>query len=157
MILNALLAALACLSIILLLWQWLAARRFPLHQRIDSRHRISPVQPGLTLLKPVKGCDAETADCFRSWMAQDYRGEVQILFGVASEHDPACETVRRLIAQFPSRDAQLVICGDTLGINSKVSKLIQLQRHAKHDDDSQMEVLGCRTVFIAWQIRRPPR
>jgi hypothetical protein len=50
--------------------------------------------PGLTLLKPLKGCDAETKNCLRSWFLQSYPGPVQILLGVASAEDPVCALAR---------------------------------------------------------------
>jgi hypothetical protein len=46
--LEAALAALALLSLALALWQWLAARRFPLHQRVTD----FSFAPAITLLKP---------------------------------------------------------------------------------------------------------
>ncbi len=128
MLLHTLLSGLALLSLALLLWQWLAALRFPLH-------RCSPspgFAPGLTLLKPLKGCDQATEKCLRSWFEQEYAGSVQILFGVAAAADPVCEVVRRLLAQYPQRDAELVVCGPLPGANLKVSKLAQLEPRAKH-------------------------
>jgi ceramide glucosyltransferase len=127
-ILNAILGSLAGLSFALLIWQWLAARRFPLHQRAAD---IS-FAPAITLLKSLKGADAATEDCLRSWFVQDYRGDVQILFGVASADDPVCGVVRKLIAEFPGRDAQLVVCTTLIGANAKVSKLAELEKLAKH-------------------------
>ena len=129
MVLNIILAALALLSLALTLWQYVAAIRFPLHQRVADAN----FTPSVTLLKPLKGCDAETLHCLESWFKQDYAAPAQILFGVMSADDPACEIVRALIARFPDRDAQLVICGESLGANAKVSTLAQLQRQAKHD------------------------
>lgn len=129
MILKTILAALAILSLGLTLWQWLAARRFPLHRRIADKDFFPPV----TLLKPLKGCDAEAFHCLASWLKQDYAGPVQTLFGVASPDDPVCEIVRSLIAARPRDDAQLVVCKEALGPNAKVSTLIQLGRHARHD------------------------
>ena len=129
MILPFILAALALLSLVLNLWQWLMAVRFPLHRRAaDTSHA-----PGVTLLKPLKGCDAETAACLRSWFQQDYAGPVQVLFGVATEDDPVCTLVRELLAAHPERDAQLVICRESLGPNAKVSSLAQLESHARHE------------------------
>jgi ceramide glucosyltransferase len=87
---------------------------------------------GITILKPLKGCDSETSACLRSWFAQDYAGPVQILLGVASADDPACVVVQRLIAEHPAVPAQLVVCGEKLGTNAKVSKLAQLERLAQH-------------------------
>lgn len=129
MLLHTLLFALALLSLALLLWQWVAALLFPLHQRSSS----PDFSPGLTLLKPLKGCDHTTENCLRSWFEQHYAGPVQILFGVASAADPVCDVVRQLLGEFPERDAQLVVCGPLLGANLKVSKLAQLEALAKND------------------------
>ena len=129
MIFNGILGNLALLSLALTVWQWLAARRFPLHQRVTD----ASFAPAVTLLKPLKGCDETTADCLRSWFAQDYAGQVQILFAVAKADDPVCELTRKLMAEFPERDAQLVVCNDRLGANAKVSKLVKLERLAKHE------------------------
>jgi len=126
--LTEILLLLTVLSFGIMTWQVLVARRFPLHQRAaDTSHA-----PGVTLLKPLKGCDGETACCLQSWLVQAYGGPVQILFGVAAADDPVCDVVRALIAKHPGIDAQLVICGESLGANAKVSTLIQLQRAAKH-------------------------
>ena len=130
MILNATLGALALLSLVLLLWQWLVATRFPLHQRATQAGRFAPA---LTLLKPLKGCDESTEACLRSWVVQAYSGKLQILFGVASAEDPVCEIVRRLLAEFPNLDARLVICGPLQGANLKVAKLRELERLARHE------------------------
>lgn len=129
MLLHLILAALALLSLAITIWQWLAARRFPLHQRAAD---IS-FAPGVTLLKPLKGLDPETRGCLESWFKQDYRGPVQILFGVADEKDPVCELVRQLIAGHPQANAQLVLCPEQLGPNAKVSTLVHLERLAQHD------------------------
>jgi ceramide glucosyltransferase len=128
-ILAIALASLAALSLVLLVWQVAVAARFPLHRR-----RVAPgFTPGLSVLKPLKGCDSETPDCLRSWLTQEYGGPVQILFGVAAWDHSAAEVVSRLIAKHPACGAQLVVCEEELGTNAKVSKLIQLERLAKHE------------------------
>lgn len=129
MLLHLILAALALLSLAITLWQWLAARRFPLHQRATD----TSFAPGVTLLKPLQGLDPETRDCLESWFQQDYRGPVQILFGVADEKDSVCILVRKLIAEHPQANAQLVLCPEQLGPNAKVSTLVHLERFAQHD------------------------
>lgn len=128
MLLTVILAALALLSLVLNAWQWLLAARFPLHRRAT----LPPRAEGVTLLKPLKGCDAETEACLRSWLEQDHAGEVQVLFGVASADDPVCPLVRQLIAAYPERKAELVVCPERLGPNAKVSTLIQLEPRAAH-------------------------
>ena len=129
MIANAIFGSLALLSLALLLWQWLAARRFPLHRRRQD----NAFAPAVTLLKSLKGADASTESCLRSWFTQEYGGEMQILFGVASADDPACEIVRALIKEYPSRNAQLIVCAAPLGANAKASKLAELEALARHE------------------------
>lgn len=128
MFLKLILGCLTLLSLGLTLWQWLVARRFPLHQRVAHAQTL----PGVTLLKPLKGCDETSEASLRSWLVQKYDGPIQILFGVATGQDPICGVVRKLIGEFPSLDAQLVICGSLAGTNLKVSKLMQLECLAKH-------------------------
>jgi len=89
--------------------------------------------PAITVLKPLKGLDNNIIGSLRSWLTQDYPTPIQVLFGVASPDDPACAIVRQLLQEHPNADAALVICPESLGVNGKVSSLIQLQRGAKHD------------------------
>jgi ceramide glucosyltransferase len=142
--LEATLAALALLSLALALWQWLAARRFPLHQRVtepsstpacpdEAPTLAAERRPAITLLKPLKGCDATTVESLQSWFNQNYAGQIQILFGVTGTGDPVCKIIRELIEKNPGHDAQLVVCAESLGANSKVSTLVQLERLAKHE------------------------
>ena len=127
--LNVSLGALAALSSGLAIWQWLAARRFPLHQKIARKD----FAPAISILKPLKGCDATTRESLQSWLNQTYAGPVEILFGVASENDPVNETIRSLLAEYPTADARLIVCENLEGANAKVAKLVQLERIAKHD------------------------
>jgi ceramide glucosyltransferase len=126
---NAIPATFALLSVALVLWQWLAARRFPLHRRVAE----PSFAPAVTLLKPLKGSDETTAGSLQSWFNQNYAGTMQILFGVAEVNDPVCEIARELIRKNPVRDAQLVICAESLGTNGKISTLTQLERSAKYE------------------------
>jgi len=126
---NAIFAGFALLSQALLLWQWLATWRFPLHRRVAE----SPFAPDITVLKPVKGCDETTAASLQSWFDQTYTGRVQILFGVPTASDPAANIISDLLQKNSSRDARLVLCEEVLGTNGKVSTLIQLERLAKHE------------------------
>jgi ceramide glucosyltransferase len=120
---------LAALSFALMAWQWIAARRFPLHKKIAA----PGFAPAISILKPVKGCDEMTAASFETWFKQDYAGPMEILFGVADADDPVCDVVRRLIAEHPGCQAQLLICKNLAGTNAKVAKLRQLEELAAHD------------------------
>ena len=125
----AILAVLALLSLALALWQWLAARRFPLHRRVAK----TDFAPAISLLKPLKGCNDTTAESLQSWFQQNYPGQTQILIGVADASDPVCAIVCRLIAENLECDAQLVVCENLKGANAKVAKLVQLEKLAKYD------------------------
>jgi ceramide glucosyltransferase len=153
--LNLTLAALALLSLALALWQWLAAGRFPLHRRVTD----FSFAPAITLLKPLKGCDATTVESLQSWFHQNYTGPVQILFGVADASDPVCKIARELIGKNPGRDARLVVCAESLGANGKVSTLIQLERLAKHPlilvSDADVRVPPDFLANIAAPLRDP--
>ena len=127
--LNATFAALAILSFALLLWQFFAAQQFPLHRRIAK----TDFAPAISILKPLKGCDATTAESLQSWLNQNYPGQTQILFGVADASDPVCKIVEDLLQKNPRTDAQLILCREPLGANAKVSKLAQLEPHARHN------------------------
>jgi len=127
--LDPIAAALAGLSLALGLWQWVAARRFPLHRRAAA----DGFAPGISILKPLKGGDETTADSLRTWFQQDYPGKIQILFGVAEAGDPVCAMVRQLLAEHPDRDAQLVVCEKLEGANAKAAKLACLEKLAKYD------------------------
>ena len=129
MFVTIVLAALTLLSVTLLLWQCVAAWRFPLHRSFSA----NGFSPGVSVLKPLKGMTEHTRECLRSWLAHAYSGDIQILFGVADEHDPVCAVVRQLLQEHPQVDAELVITREALGPNAKVSTLVQLTRRAKHE------------------------
>lgn len=129
MVLTITLGFFAFLSCVIVVWQWNAARRFPLYQRPP----IIAFAPEITILKPLKGVETSTMECLQSWFNQAYAGRVQILLGVASASDPVCEVVKRLMKEHAHIDAQLIICDPTLGTNAKVSTLIQLEQLAKHE------------------------
>jgi ceramide glucosyltransferase len=154
-LLKFILAALAVLSSGLVLWQYLAARKFPLHKRIAG----PGFSPAVTILKPLKGSDATTAASLESWLNLNYTGPVQILFGVAEAEDPACDVVRELLRKYPAADAQLLVCGEALGMNAKVSTLTRLERAAKHDlilvSDADVRAPGDFLASMVAPLREP--
>ena len=154
---NIIFASLAILSIILMVWQWLAARRFSLHQRIPP---LAYFAPPITLLKPLKGCDSTTADSIRTWFQQDYHSPIQILFGVADPDDPIIPLVAQIIAEYPGADARLIVCENLSGANAKVAKLAQLEARAKYefilvsDADVRVPADFLRNIAAQWNNDR---
>ncbi len=108
--------------------------------------------PPATIFKPVRGADAEAYENFASFCRQDYP-EYQIIFGVREESDPIVPIIRRLIADFPERDIELVISPDEIGYNAKVSNLQNMYAKAKHgvllvvDSDIRVETDYLRRVI----------
>jgi ceramide glucosyltransferase len=108
----------------------LIAARIFLSQR---RKPLATLAPGVSLLKSLKGLDPGMIDAFRSHCRQSYAGEYELLFGVASLEDPAAQAVKQLQAEFPELSIKLIECPQRLGTNGKVSTLIQLTPHARHN------------------------
>ena len=107
----------------------IAARIF-----LSQRHAPSaPFAPGVSILKSLKGLDPGMIDAFRGHCRQSYAGDVELLFGVSSLSDPAAAAVQQLITEFPALSIKLVECPQRLGTNGKVSTLIQLSAHARHN------------------------
>ena len=88
--------------------------------------------PPVTILKPLKGADAESEACFRSHFQLEYP-QYQLVFGVADKNDPAVVIVEKLRREFPKVDAQWVLCPQQLGANRKVSNLVQMLAPARHE------------------------
>ncbi len=88
--------------------------------------------PPVTILKPLKGLDEGLEANLRSFFRQDYP-EFQLLFGVADASDPAVGVVQRLMAEFPTRDARLVVGAPPFGLNPKIENLAAMYPHRKHD------------------------
>jgi ceramide glucosyltransferase len=123
---------------------------------IRNRPRRGGGSTPVTLLKPLKGADAELYDNLRSFCVQEY-AQFQIVFGVADLDDPAVAVVRRLIAEFPQRDLTLVVGGAGRAANRKVANLMDMLPAARHRllliSDSDMRVmpdyLGVITPLLA--------
>src|SRR5262245_160088 len=130
---------------------WFADRR---RQRALGLNHTPPA----TIFKPVRGADAEAYENFASFCRQDYP-EYQIIFGVREESDPAAPVIRRLIADFPERDIDLVISSTEFGYNAKVSNLQNMYAKAKHDvlliADSDIRVGADYLRRVVAPLRRP--
>jgi len=91
------------------------------------------VFPGVTILKPLRGAEPGLYDDLASFCNQEYPGAVQVLFGVRESTDAATAVVRRLIADWPGRDFELVVHSSASGPNPKIANLVGLQGRIRHD------------------------
>src|ERR1700722_597235 len=86
----------------------------------------------VTILKPLCGAEPGLYEDLRSFCRQDYP-EYQILFGVRDQADPACLVVERLMREFPTLPAKIVVNPRLHGGNCKISNLINMLPYALHD------------------------
>ena len=101
--------------------------------RFLRQPRATPgFHPPVSILKPVRGADPNTYECFRSHCLLDYP-EYEIIFGVHDPDDPAVPLIERLKQEFPQRRIELLVCPRPLGTNRKVSNLIQMLPAARYD------------------------
>ncbi len=98
--------------------------------------------PPVSVLKPVKGLDAQAYHNFVSFCRQDYP-EYELLFGVADADDPVIPLIERLKQEFPHLSIRLFVVRPT-GANRKASLLHHLAEQARYDtlviSDSDMRV-----------------
>jgi len=89
-------------------------------------------QPSVSVLKPLCGFEPRLYANLETFCEQAHPC-FQLVFGVSSMSDPATETVARLRRAYPAVDITLVVDDALYGSNHKVSNLINLERHARHD------------------------
>ncbi len=127
------------------------------------RPRTPPPEPGawpsVTILKPLHGAEPLLHRNLASFVAQDYPGAVEVIFGVGAASDAAIEVVERLRTENPGKSLRLVIGARRHGENGKVSNLIDMAEQARHDlvvlADSDMLVGPGYLRGLAAEIARP--
>ncbi len=97
-----------------------------------TRAAAKRLPPPVSLLKPLCGPEPSLYENLRTFCRQNFR-EYQIVFGVQDECDPALAAVRRLQEEFPSLSIDVVVNSRQHGSNCKVSNLINMVAHARHD------------------------
>ncbi|HEY3180560.1 MAG TPA: bacteriohopanetetrol glucosamine biosynthesis glycosyltransferase HpnI [Casimicrobiaceae bacterium] len=89
--------------------------------------------PAITIMKPLHGVEPGLYENLASFCDQDYRGPVQLLFGVPDPADAATVVIEQLIADLPHCDIQLEVTSPVRGANPKVATLVGLQQHIRHE------------------------
>lgn len=87
----------------------------------------------VTVLKPLHGDEPGLEAALATVFDQDYPGEVQVVFGLQDPADPALAIAERLRAGHAGRDVRVVVDPREHGTNRKVSNLINMAAHARHD------------------------
>jgi ceramide glucosyltransferase len=99
------------------------------HQRVSvSSRRPQPV----TVLKPLCNAEPDLYEHLRTFCQQDF-AKFQLVFGVRDPNDPALTAVRRLVAEFPMVEIDVVVNPALHGSNYKISNLMNMLDHARYD------------------------
>jgi len=125
-VLCALLAVAGAAYFVLCIW---AAKRF---QRECFRPNEARFTPPVSILRSLKGLDPHMYSAFRSHCLLDYP-EYEVLFGVSDPGDPALALIEKLREEFPQAKLRLVHCPQALGLNGKVSNLVQMLPQARYE------------------------
>ena len=100
--------------------------------------------PGVTVLKPLYGDEPRLSRNLATVLRQDYPGPVEVIFGVGDGSDPAVAVVEQLKIDYPLDAIELVVDPRRHGQNGKVSNLMNMAEHARHElivlADSDMAV-----------------
>lgn len=88
--------------------------------------------PSISILKPIRGLDSGAYENLASCCRQDYPS-FQVIFGVQDRGDSGVQVVERIIRDFPDVDIRLVVNNRSIGANSKVSNLANMEVEAKHE------------------------
>lgn len=88
--------------------------------------------PAVSILRPVCGVDTYDHITLRSTFELDYP-DARLIFCCDQAHDPAARLVRALIAEYPHRNAKLLIGRDPLTSNPKLNNLIKGWPHVDAD------------------------
>jgi len=87
----------------------------------------------LTILKPLYGVEPGLEANLASFCDQNYRGKIQLVLGLPDKTDPAAAVVQRLRHRFPGHDIVLCVDSRVHGTNGKISNLINMLPHVRHD------------------------
>jgi ceramide glucosyltransferase len=111
----------------------------------------------VTILKPLRGGEPDLLRRLVGFCRQDYSGPVQVVCGVADRADPAVGFIEFIRARHPAVD--LVVNSRRHGLNPKVSNLINMLPHARHDvlimADSDVDVGRDYVRNVMAQLHQP--
>ncbi|HET9802605.1 MAG TPA: bacteriohopanetetrol glucosamine biosynthesis glycosyltransferase HpnI [Candidatus Acidoferrum sp.] len=114
--------------------------------------------PPISILKPVRGIDAQAYENFASFCRQNY-ADYELLFAVADADDQVLPLIAQLQKDFPDRSIRLISEIPQLGPNRKLNNLAALARAAKHEilvmSDSDVRVDSLYLRRIAAKFSNP--
>ena len=89
-------------------------------------------RPAVTVFKPVRGATDRLYDNLKSFCEQDYP-DFEIIFGVASDDDPALPVIMRLIEEHPDLQLMVSIGNRDAARNPKIATVLPMESLATND------------------------
>jgi ceramide glucosyltransferase len=99
----------------------------------DDKPRSGVPSPPLTMLKPLHGAEPGLPERLAAFCRQDYGGPVQVLCGTPDAASPAVAAIEALRRAQPDNPVELHVDARNHGTNRKVSNLINMMPHVRHD------------------------
>jgi ceramide glucosyltransferase len=85
-------------------------KRYRLRPRSPLSSAPADSVPGVSILRPLRGLDANLFENLESTFTQEYpKSRFEVLLSVADEQDQALDVVRRLLEKHPDVDAKIII------------------------------------------------
>lgn len=92
----------------------------------------NPAYPPISILKPIKGQDADLDHNLESFFHIDYP-EWEIVFCFESEYEPGYALVKKWQAKYPEVNSRILIERKLTGLNPKVALLKRAYKTAQYD------------------------
>jgi ceramide glucosyltransferase len=124
------LIVLCCMSTCYITLTALVRHGYPARCVGKGKAHVKPLP--VSVLKPLCGFEPRLYANLETFCDQTHPC-FELIFGVSSKTDPAVAVVERLRAAYPDIDITLVVDPALHGSNHKVSNLINLELHARHD------------------------
>ena len=99
------------------------------HREQRAADAVARKAPPVSILKPVHGAEPRLEECLESFFRQRYPA-FEIVFGCRHRGDAALDAINKLMLSYPQVPTRIVIAGDPVYPNAKVSTLEQIIRQA---------------------------
>lgn len=121
----------ACLPFVYYILVLFSSWRF-FRPRPTAKRGSQVFTPPVSILKPVRGSDADAYENFASFCKQDYP-EYEIVFCVGSPDDEIVPVLEKLKRDFPHVPIRVLFGSLRIATNDKVAKLARLSDEARYE------------------------
>ncbi len=99
----------------------------------DERKGVNPVEPPVTVLKPMDNAEPGLPARLAAFCRQDYDAPIQVICGARDSVSSAVDAVRSVQREHPDEPIELHVDPRSHGSNRKVSNLINMLPRVRYD------------------------